>query len=376
VNATFALDVGTLAMLREGFARFRQKSYAFEARQRWLESDEGYSGEAWREYAALGWLALPLPEAHGGFGDDPRALAALMEYTGSALALEPILASSVLCGRLLARCRNASATRSLEGVATGERIFAFAHTESADEGVSCDVSASWRNGRLSGAKSVVLHGDAAGHLIVTAKHSGTGALAFCCVDAASPGVAATRYRLVDGRGAASFAFENADAELLDVGDAPAAVLEAVLDDARLALCAETLGAVVALNAATSEYLKTRTQFGRPIGSNQALQHRMVDLHILQEELRAVIDAAQRAWGDPGAERTRAIGAAAAHAATVGRQAAHEAVQMHGGMGITSELPVSHYFKRLMVTARLAGDREEHLARFAAYTAAPEAAQRD
>lgn len=361
------IDTETLTMLRDNMTRFHQQNYTFEERGRWLGSGPGYSREAWEAYANLGWLAVPLPQELGGFAGDARAVAALMEYVGASLALEPVFASTVLCGGLLARCRDGRVDGWLEAIASGEQVFALAYAESADEGMAGVVNTAYRDGRLTGTKTTVLHGDRADRVIVSARNAETGELTLCCVDPRADGVAVTRYRLVDGRGAASFTFDHARAAAVDPARDAAPILDAALDDARLALCSETYGAIRALNEATIAYLKTRKQFGRPIGANQVLQHRMVDLFILQEEVRAVIDATQRAPAALPAMRMRAVSGAVAHAAAAARQTAHEAVQMHGGMGISLELPVSHYFKRLMVTARLLGDREEHMQRFASAT---------
>jgi len=366
VTVATQIDDDTLTLLRDSMARYRGESYTFDARRRWLDAGIGYSGEAWLEYGRLGWLAVALPEDCGGFDGESRAVAALMEFVGGALALEPVLASAIICARLLSRCRDPRVDAWLDAIGSGAQVFALAHVESADDGVAGSVAAVLRDGCLSGSKTVVLHGDVADRLIVSARDADGGGLALCCIDPSSPGVAATRYRLVDGRGAASFAFDSAGAERIGPAADASPLIEEVLDDARLALCSEAYGAIRALNEATVEHLRTRHQFGRPIGANQALQHRMVDLVILQEELRAVIEAAQRAGAGPAALRMRAVSGAAAHAATAARQVAHEAVQMHGGMGITLELPVSHYFKRLMVTARLLGDRDLHLRRFASH----------
>lgn len=365
MNAPAQLDPEVLALLRESTSRFGQQHYTFERRRAFLASKSGYDVHAWREYAALGWLAVPLPAAHSGCDGEPGSIGVLMEYVGSALALEPVLASAVMCGRILARCAATQADPWLRAIAAGEQVFALAHGESVAIGVEGGVRTACRDGHLSGTKHLVLHGDAADRLIVSARRESDGALAMFCVDPRAAGVSARSYRLVDGRGAASFEFRDVLVEPIDTTECDAArVIDDALDDARLALCAETFGAVRALNDATTDYLKTRKQFGRPLGTNQALQHRMVDLFILQEELRAVIDAAYRACAGPAHGRVRAIAGASAHAATVARQTAHEAVQLHGGMGMTAELPVSHYFKRLMVTTRLLGDREAQLRRFA------------
>jgi alkylation response protein AidB-like acyl-CoA dehydrogenase len=306
---------------------------------------------------------VPLSADHGGFDGDASAIGALMEYVGAALALEPIFASAVMCGRLLSRCEDARAREWLASIAAGAAVFALAHAESADAPSPANLATTYRNGRVSGAKALVLHGDVADRLLVTARSER--GVVVCAVDPRGKAVTMTKLRLVDERSAASFAFGDAPAEALDADRDATAMIEDALDDARLAMCSETYGAVRALNAATNEYLKTRSQFGRPIGSNQALQHRMVELFILEHELRAIIAAAHRTHVGSRQQRQRSVSAAAAHAATVGRIASHEGVHLHGGMGMTSELPVSHYFKRLMVTARLLGDREQHLQRFSA-----------
>jgi len=362
MNDAALMDPETLAMLRDGLARFHHESYAFEDRQARVDADLSYSRRAWQEYGNLGWLSMAVPSDLGGFDGDPNAVGALMEYVGSSLAMEPVLASTI-CARVLARCRGARADTWLADIASGEAVFALAHGESSVDGVFGTVSASYRDGRVTGTKTVVLHGDVADKLLVTARDE-SGGLMFCGVDPRGSDTQASHYLLVDGRGAASFDFSGAEAEIVPVEGKVASILEAALDESRVALCGEALGAIQSLNAATLEYLKTRRQFGRPIGTNQVLQHRMVDLYMLEEETRAVVEAARRALSDPGCDPVRAVSAAAAHTAAAGRQTAHEAVQMHGGMGITHELPVSHYFKRLMVTARLLGDREQHVARFA------------
>lgn len=359
-----AIDGETLAQIRASIDRYHHDRYGFAARGQWMDCAPGYSRQAWHDYAGFGWLALPLGADHGGFGDDPRAMAILMAYLGASLALEPVLASTVSCGRLLERCNAAQARQWCADIVAGKLIFAFAHAESTDDGVSGAMQTMSRHERLTGNKALVLHGDVADRLIVSARTEPDGPLRLFALDPSAPGVRVHRYRLIDGRGAASIALHDAPADRLDFDGDVAGIVEAVMDDARLALCAETHGAVRALNELTNAFLKTRKQFGRPIGVNQALQHRMVDLFILQEELQSVIDAAHRAYAGPSAARVRAISGAAAHACTVARQTAHEAVQLHGGIGMSAELPVSHYFKRLMVTVRLLGTRDDHLRRFA------------
>ena len=370
------IDNETRGLLRESMSRFRADAYAFEHRKKWLaeglapdaQAVPGYSVAAWREYARLGWLAIPLPADVGGFDGDPRAIADLMEYLGGTLALEPVFASAVLCGRLLAAVPDAAPR--LAAIASGEAIYALAHAESPERGAPGAVAAEYRGGAVSGCKVVVLHGDVATHFLVTARDADAGRIVLACVEAGAAGVSTAHYRLVDGRGAATLTLDRVAAALIDADTASR--VERVMTEARLALCSEALGAIRALVDITNDYLKTRKQFGRPIGANQALQHRMVELFMVQEELQAAIEAAQRAHGpyaaglDAAREAAfiRCVSAAAAFSGYAGRLVAHEAVQLHGGMGMTRDLPVSHYLKRLMVTARMLGDRDMLLQRFA------------
>lgn len=359
------MDADTLSLLHESLQRYARERYDFEQRRAHMASPAGWSRDAWADYAAIGWLALPADADAGGFAGDPEALGALMHYAGQALAMEPLFASVVLCGRLFGLAGvDALAHASLQSLARGEAVFAFAHSEHDGDGMAGQVGTRFGHGHLTGDKRVVLHGDFADRLLVSAQDA-TGRLGLYLVDAGGPGVQRTAFRLLDGRGAAHLRFAAAPAEPIAAGRDAGPLLEQALDDARLALCAESLGAAKALNALTLAYLKERRQFGRTLGSNQALQHRMVELYMLEEEGRAVICAAYRA--EPG-WRSAAIHAALAHVMTLARQASHEAVQLHGGMGITEELAVSHYFRRLMVVNRLLGDRAEQLERFVALAA--------
>jgi alkylation response protein AidB-like acyl-CoA dehydrogenase len=288
-----------------------------------------------------------------------------MEVVGNRLLMEPILASAIV-GTGLLRLQGSAAQQQewLPRVADGSLKLAFADAESAGAAGRCEV----RDGRLSGAKIAVLHGDIADRLIVSAADAdGSGATRLYLVAPASAGVETTRYRFVDGRGAANLRFAGARAERLqpaDGGPADAAIAD-VTEQATVAQCAEALGIVRVLVTTTCEYLKIRKQFGRAIGTNQALQHRAVDMFLLQEEIAALTLAAQRALTQPPGARARVISGAKAYVGNAARQVANEAVQMHGGLGLTEELDVSHYFRRLMVNAALFGSRDEHFSRFLA-----------
>ena len=422
-----ALDLEALDLLEASIERYGRDKYSFEARKALLGHAPGFSLAAWQDYADMGWLAAHLPLDAGGFGGDPRAIAALMRYAGQHLAQEPLFASVVLCGAVLAACDSPAAHMRLVALATGSRVFALAHAEALGDGMEGDVDAVVRDGCLSGHKTMVLHGDVADELVVSARTDttdasdatdttdATGTIALYAIDTGHAGVRRTSLRLLDGRGAASFIFDAVPVTALgahgahrcpaDAQDAKA-LLDAALDHARLALCAEAHGAMRALKRDTLAYLKTRRQFGRPLGSNQVLQHRMAEMYMLEQESAAVISAAQRALmgsasgraagsaGDqadvptapdvpgvpgvpgapgaptaPDARARRAISGAVAHCIDAGRQISHEAVQLHGGIGMTDELAVSHYFKRIMVLNRLLGDRDACLDAFAAADAA-------
>jgi alkylation response protein AidB-like acyl-CoA dehydrogenase len=372
-------DSDTVDMLRDTAQRYAAEQYGFAQRRAVLA--EGSSDRAWRDYAEFGWLALRLPEADGGIGADAAAVGALMEVVGARLLMEPVLASAVLgTGLVLATADAAQRAALLPALANGSLKLAFACEDDPADGAACQL----RGDRLHGAKLNVLHGDVAGRLIVSARDADAdGAWALCLVDPVATGVQRRSYRLIDGRGAAAVRFEGAQIERLGATDAAAAIARA-RDEVSVALCAEALGVVRSLVSATCDYLKVRKQFGRTIGSNQALQHRMVEMYLLQQEVQALTHCAQRSLDDGHAQRSlcsdpaqrrlnaapadatqraRVISGARAYIAGAARRVANDAVQLHGGLGITEELDISHYFRRVMVINALFGNRDEHLARF-------------
>lgn len=354
-------DLETIAMLRESAKRYVQDQYDFQRRWSVLNDPAGYSARAWQDYAELGWLALRLPEEAGGLDADAAAIGAVMEIVGSRLLMEPVLASAVVgTGLVLKQASARQKQAMLPRLADGSLKLAFACDEEVAAG-TCQL----HDDRLRGTKIGVLHGDVADELIVSASEAG-GNLALCLVDGRSPRLQREVYRLVDGRGAANLRFDGALIERLgpsETGLSAEQTIAEVRDEVAAALCAETLGVVRSLVAATNEYLKVRCQFGKPIGANQALQHRMVELYLLQEEVRALTRAAQRALALPSDKRTHIVSGAKAYITGAARRVANEAVQMHGGVGISEELEVSHYFRRLMVTGGLFGGRDEHFSRF-------------
>ena len=370
-----SVDDETLRLFTDSVERYGQNKYGFDAYRKLLSATPAFSKQAWDDYAQMGWLSVALPIEDGGFGSHPQAVAALMQYCGERLALEPLFASAMVCGQLLALCGKDEEARSRLDALAGGRLFAFAHNENTSDAFDGPVAAAVKDGKLFGRKVVVLHGDVAEELLVSVCEVPLGIdpaqlrLSIYAVCTDQPGVHRTPYRLLDGRGAASFSFEGAQVTLLGVRGEGARMLAPTLRDARLALCAEAQGAMRALNRLTLAHLNDRRQFGRPIGMNQALQHRMVEMYMLEQESAAVMAAAHRVDGLAEAQTGRSLMGAVAHVMAASRHISHEAVQMHGGMGTTNELAVGHYFKRIMVINRLLGDRDSHLDAFARADAA-------
>ena len=366
-------------LLAESVRRFVARDYAFEARRKILASPTGMSEEVWATFAQMGLLALPLPADAGGFGGGAVDMMSIMEAIGEALVVEPYLATAALGAQLVARAGTEEQKRNvLPAVAEGAVKLAFACTE---PGSRYDLARIGTRARRDGAgyfingeKRVVLGGPWADRFVVSVRTAGAGTdahgVSLLMVDAKSPGVSRTDYVTLDGQRACDLRFDGArvaSGALLGAEGEALATIEAVVDFATALICAEAVGAIRYANEATLEYLKTRKQFGVPIGSFQALQHRMVDMTITYEQARSMASLACTAvdsGGDP-ADRRHAVSAAKIKIADACRHVSQEAVQLHGGMGMTDELKVSHTFRRLTMIAQQFGDADHHLARYAA-----------
>ena len=365
-------------LLAESVRRFVARDYGFEARKRVLSSPEGASAEVWRAFADMGLLALPLPAEHGGFGGTATDLAPVMEAFGEALVVEPFLATVGLGAQLVARAGNAAQQAAvLPRVADGSMKLAFAYTEVHSrydlQRIALRAQRSGEGWVLEGEKRVVLGAPLAERIVVSARTAGAESdprgVSLFLVDAAAPGIAQTPYRTLDGMRAADLRFSGArvgaDA-LLGVEGEALETIEAVVDYATALACWEAVGAMRYANEATLEYLKARKQFGVPIGTFQALQHRMVDMMVELEQARSMagLACARVEPGTPAAERRRIVSAAKIKIADACRLVSQESVQLHGGMGMTEELKVSHTFRRLTVLAQQFGDSDHHLERYA------------
>lgn len=364
-------------MLLDTTRRFVEKEYGFEQRRRIKEtSEQGYSREVWQGLADLGLLALNVPEADGGLGGGAVETMLAMTAIGEGMLLEPFLASAVLSTRAIALLgTDEQRAALLPALAAGEKIAAFAHDEVQTRYDRMDIATrAWKVGggyMLTGAKSVIAHGGSADYLLVTARIAAAGEhgpLAVFCLGAGIEGVRKTTFRTVDGVPAAELRFEQVfvpASALLGSGDAGQAVAD-VLDFGLAAVCAEAVGALDKIQAATVQYARDRKQFGQPIGKFQALQHRMADMVLHNEQARSMSYlAAVRCTDEDREQRQRALSAAKVVVGQACRFVGQQAVQLHGGMGVTDELDVSHYFKRLMAIELQFGSTDHHLEQYAA-----------
>jgi pimeloyl-CoA dehydrogenase small subunit len=365
-------------LLAETIKRFVATHYNFDARAKILASPAGHSEDVWAAIAEMGLLGLPFAEAHGGFGGTTVDVMLVMEAIGEGLLVEPYLATVGLGGRFVARAGTpAQQARILPGLVQGKHTMAFAHTET---GARYDLRQVGLTARRSGAgwvldgdKRMVLHGGSADTLVVSARTAGqdtdAAGITLFLVPRTAAGVTVKEARTIDNLRTADVRLAgvrvDADAVLGREGEGHA-LIEEVVDYATALLCAEAVGAIRYANDATLDYLKTRRQFGVPIGSFQALQHRMVEMMISYEQARSMsylacvkVDTAE------AAERRRVVSAAKIKIADACRHVSQEAVQLHGGMGMTEELKISHTFRRLTMLAQTFGDAEHHLERFAA-----------
>jgi len=362
-------------LLKDSVDRFITDRYGFEARRANRAERGGWSRAAWAQIAELGLLGLPFSEEDGGFGGGPTETAIVMEAFGRGLVVEPYVATAIIGAALLRHCATPEQrARLVPEIAAGERVLAYAQVERQSRWSLNDVKTrAVRSGdgwTLTGSKSLVLHGDTADTLLVTARVAGEererhGIGLFLVDDAEARGVTRRGYPTQDGLRAAEIEFDNVAAEPL--GDPAEALpgLEWAQDEILAALSAEAVGVMQAMLDMTADYLKTRKQFGKAIGDNQALQHRTVDMYVSLEQARSMsLFATMMASDETALERQRAMHAAKVQIGRSGRHIGQEAVQMHGGIGVTMEYAVGHFFKRMTMIERGFGDTDTHLAALA------------
>jgi alkylation response protein AidB-like acyl-CoA dehydrogenase len=361
-------------LLVESVTRLLADNYSFAQRKAYLTNPAGFSPDMWSKFAELGLLGLPFAEEYGGFGGGAQEVMLVMQAFGRVLVLEPFLSTVVLGGTAIQSAGNDAQKKALlPAIAEGTLKFAFAHGErQARYDLTDVVTIAKRAGGgwvLDGSKVVVSHGDTADKLIVSARtggerYDGDGITLFL-VDAASQGVARRGYATRDETRAADVSLSNASGEVLGEVGKGLGIIEKIVEAGIAATAAETVGAMEAMNEMTLEYSKTRVQFGQPIGSYQVVQHRLADMFMAQEQGRSMAMLATMSVDNTDdAERRHDFALAKVGVGQSGRYVSQSAVQMHGGIGMTEEYAVGHYFRRCMVIERLFGDPAYYLQRLA------------
>ena len=367
-------------LLKDSVDRFVRENYEFETRSKTAATSEGFTDDNWKQMAELGWLAVALPEEFGGIGGGATETMVIMEGFGRGLVLEPFFATVVLGANLIQQAGNDVQKEDLlPKLAEGNLKLCFAYAERQARfdlnDIETKAEKSGAGYTINGAKGVVFGAAAADKIIVAARTSGdtrdTNGITLFIVDSDAAGVSRRDYVTNDALRASEIAFENVfvDASaVLGVADNGYSVIERVAEFAVAALCAEAVGCMDVLKEETNEYIKTREQFGQPIGKFQVLQHRMVDILINCEEARSMAYVATAMMdSDDAEERARSVAAAKAQIGTRARFVGQNSIQMHGGMGMTDEMKVGHYFKRLTMIDLTFGDQDYHTKRFAAMT---------
>jgi alkylation response protein AidB-like acyl-CoA dehydrogenase len=357
--------------IQEATRRLLADRYSFEARKAYTASPEGFSREMWAAFAEQGLLGVPFAESLGGLGGGPIEIMLVMEAFGRALILEPYLATVVMGGGLLARAGNNAQRALIARITSGVLMLAVATSEP-DSTEACDVTTHARRIEggwvIDGRKSLVLHGGSAERVIVPVRVSGerhdSQGITLFMLDAQAPGLTRREYVTQDGLRAADVSLHGVradDASVLGAAGEGGPLLAQVVDEATAALCAEAVGAMSALQEMTLEYLKTRQQFGVPIGSFQALQHRAVEMYIVLEQARSMaLYAALSLKGDRPAARRRGVRAAKALIGRAARYIGQEAIQLHGALGMTLDYAAGQYFKRLTMIDLTLGSHHDHV----------------
>lgn len=362
-------------LLRDGLTKFLFTRYDLEKSRSAAKTGAGWQPDIWRAFAEeLGILGATLPEEVGGIGGGPVELMVITEALGHALVIEPYVDTVVVAGGLLGRAGGAQARSLLEKIAAGTAVVALAATEA-------ESGDRWQDGAttaeragdcwiLNGGKHVAISAPLATHLLITANTAEGISLFVVGVDGAEPGLSLTGYRTIDDRRAADLVLDDlrvpVGALLGEAGKAWPSV-EQARDEGAAAVCSEAVGCMRKVLADTVEYCKQRQQFGVPIGSFQALQHRMVDMYIELEQAVAAVLLAVLHLEDEPAVRARSVSAAKATVGRAARFIGQQAVQLHGGMGMTEELAIGHYFKRLTAMQFEFGTTDQHIGRYAELT---------
>jgi pimeloyl-CoA dehydrogenase small subunit len=363
-------------LLRNSVSKYLADKYTFDSWRKFTRTEPGRDPAHWAQFAELGLLAAPLPEAYGGLDGGPVDAQIVMEEFGKALVVEPYVPTVVIAGGFLKYGGDeAQKTEWLAKIAGGETMMAFAYAEPKGRYNLADLATSAKKQGsgyvLNGQKAVVIAAPWADQLIVTARTSGgqrdRNGISVFIVDKNARGISCRNYPTVDGLRASEITFENVEvpaANLIGQADNGLPLIERVVDEAIAATCAEATGCMKVLVDTTVGYSKQRKQFGVPIGKFQVLQHRMVDMFVHYEQSVSITLMVTLKLGESDVDRAKAASAAKVTIGKAGRFVGQQSVQIHGGMGMTDELSVGHYFKRLTMIDALFGSTDHHLKRYA------------
>lgn len=363
-------------LLKDSIGKFITNDYDWDSRQATVKSERGFNTECWRLFAELGWLMVPFAEADGGLGGSAVDLIVVMEEFGKGLLVEPFLANTVLAGTAIALAGNEAQKLALLGpMMEGNLQLAFAYNEPQSRyqlsSVQCSAAIQGNHMVINGHKSVVLNGEAADKLVVAVRTEGAvtsrDGISLVMVDADAKGVRRKCYATVDGQRAADIWFDQVTVSTTDMlGEVGGAIelIEYAVDRAALAVCAEAVGAMQVSLQKTVEYTKIRRQFGVTLSTFQALQHRMAAMFIEVEQAKSILMMAAMEMDRLGGHAPKALSAAKSRIGKAAQLVGQESVQLHGGIGVTEELDVGHYFKRLTTIQYLFGNTDFHTMRFA------------
>jgi len=362
-------------MLQDSIARFVQNDYDFDSRAKSIKTDLGYNAGHWKLFADLGWLMVPFTVEEGGLGGSAADLMVVMEEFGKGIVIEPFLATAIIGGGLISKAGNREQKESLiGGIIYGSLQLAFAYAEPQSRYDLSNVATTAQKNTsgyvLNGHKAVVLNGSNANKIIVSARTSGQPSdkdgISLFIVDATAKGVEVQGYRTQDGGRAAEVRLNSVHVtadQLLGTENAALPIIESVLDRATLAICAEAVGAMEVATAKTVEYTKTRVQFGVSISKFQALQHRMADMFIEQQQAKSIVLMAAMKLDQAGEDASKSVAAMKSLVGRASKKVGQEAVQIHGGIGVTDELDVGHYFKRMTMIDLMFGNSDYQTQRF-------------
>ena len=363
------------SLIQDQVDQFIQKEYDWETRQSLSNSDLGFGQENWQKFAELGWLGISVSEDSGGFGGSAIESMLIMEAFGKGLVVEPFLETMIMSGGIIddhGTVKQKSVL--LEPAIAGDMQLALAYAEPQSRfnlsDVVTEAKADGKNFILNGYKSVVMNGPSANKIIVSARTSGSqldeNGITLFVIDSEASGLNKTNYKTVDGRRASDLTIENVSVSQDDIVgelDLGYKILDSAIDKAILAISAEAVGAMEVLYKATVEYTKTREQFGTAIGKFQVLQHRMVDMFMEYEQCKSLLYMATMKHEEGAVDSKKAISGLKYQVGKAGKFIGQQAVQLHGGMGVTDELNVGHYFKRLTTVGTIFGNTDYHLKKY-------------